>query len=195
MKDDLYPERLREALTGDSVGASTEMEPATAYEEEPLEFRICFANHLINTSSARQEWVCMWAFGDGLQAQGWLVSHYFLLPKRPLFRRRQPHTFEITASFQDEAGKQVTKPGKDDPLLLKKKIKVEPSRLRDWIGERTLAEAARLSVALLVAVFALVAGVKDQLAKLDVLPGLIAVFVAGYGVDVLKNLINSNKGS
>jgi hypothetical protein len=46
-----------------------------------------------------------------------------------------------------------------------------------------------------VAVFALVAGVKDRFAKLDALPGLIAILEAGYGVDVLKNLINLGKSS
>ncbi len=195
MKDDLYPERLREALTANPIGAAIDMEPATAYEEEPLDFRVCFTNNFINTSSARQEWVCNWTFGDGLQAQGWLVSHYFLLPRVRLFRRRDPHSFEVAASFQDAVGQQVTKAGTSDPILVRKTVKVQPSRLRDWLGERTVAEVARLSVALLVAVFALVAGVKDQLTKLDLLPGLIAVFVAGYGVDVLKNLINSNKNS
>jgi hypothetical protein len=195
MKDDLYPERLREALIAHPIQASIEMEPATAYEEEPLEFSVRFTDHFINTSSARQEWVCTWAFGDGLQAQGWLVSHYFILPKPGLFRRAQPGTFDVTASFQDADGKQVTLPDASGPVLVERQTRVQPSRLRGRLGERAVAEVARLSVALLIAVFALVAGVKDQLVKLDLLPGLIAVFVAGYGVDVLKNLISSSKSS
>jgi hypothetical protein len=195
MKDDVYPERLSVALTAIPIDASIEMEPATAYEEEPLEFRIRFADHFVDTSSARQELACTWNFGDGLQAQGWVVSHYFLLPRRRLLRRREAHTFGVSATFQDPAGKPITLPGKSEPVRVERKVTVLPSRLRDWIGERTVAEVARLSVALLVAVFALVAGVKDQLAKLDVLPGLISIFAAGYGVDVLKNLINSGKNS
>ncbi|MGA2814001.1 MAG: hypothetical protein ABSG16_21585 [Candidatus Acidiferrum sp.] len=195
MKDDLYPERLREALNASPIGASIDMEPKTAYEEEPLQFAVCFTNQFIDTSSAREEWVCNWNFGDGLQAEGWVVSHYFLLSESSVFRHRKEQIFKITASFQDAAGKQVTQTGKTDPILVSKEIKVQRSRLRDWLGERTVAEVARLSVALLVAVCALVAGVKDQLTKLDLLPGLIAIFAAGYGVDVLKNLINSNKNS
>ena len=62
-------------------------------------------------------------------------------------------------------------------------------------GERSVVEVSRLSVALLIAVFGLVAGAKDQLLKLDVLPGLAAVFVAGYGVDTLKNLMSTGKSS
>ena len=147
MKDDLYPERLREALSASPIAASIDMEPATAYEEEPLQFCVSFTNHFIDTSSARQEWVCTWNFGDGLQAKGWQVSHYFLLPKTGLFRRRQHRTFDVCASFQDSTGSRLVQAGTNDPILVKRQIKVQPSRLRDWLGERTVAEIARLSVA------------------------------------------------
>lgn len=80
-----------------------------------------------------------------------------------------------------------------EPITVSTQILVHPSRLRRLLGERAVAEVARLSVVLLIAVFGLVAGVKDQLVKLDVLPGLAAVFLAGYGVDALKNLMSSSK--
>ena len=82
-----------------------------------------------------------------------------------------------------------------EALVVSGKFKVSLSTLQNWVSERTRAEVGRLAIALVVAVFALVAGVKDQLAKLDVPPGLIAIFVVGYGVDVLRNLINSEKSS
>lgn len=193
MKEDLYPERLYEALTAEPVEASIKMEPALAYEEEPLDFSVSFSNVAINNAVARQEWTCNWTFGDRLQSQGWLVSHYFILPKAGFFRLRTAQSFNVAASFQDTSGKQVTNPGTGKPVLVTTQIQVHPSRLKRWLGERAFAEIGRLSVALLIAVFGLVAGVKDQLVKLDVLPGLAAIFAAGYGVDVLKNLISSNK--
>jgi len=195
IKQDVYPERLNEALTANPVEASIHMEPAIAYEEEPLEFSVHFSNDAINSATAREEWVCNWVFGDRLHSQGWIVSHYFILPKRGLFRVRKSQLFEVSASFQDAAGKQVTDPGTGTTIILKTQIPVLPSRLRNLLGERGVAEVARLSVALLIAVFGLVAGVKDQLVKLDILPGLAAVFLAGYGVDALKNVIGSSKGS
>ena len=82
-----------------------------------------------------------------------------------------------------------------EPLAVSGKFKVNPRTLQNWVSARSRAEVGRLAIALVVAVFALVAGVKDQLAKLEALPGLIAIFVAGYGVDALKNLINSGKSS
>lgn len=157
------------------------MEPAIAYEEEPLEFSARFSNNAINTAGAREEWVCNWVFGERLHSQGWLVSHYFTLPKHGPFRVRKAQLFEVAASFLDAAGKQVTAPATGEPIILKTKIEVQPSRLRSLLGERAVSEVARLSVVLLIAVFGLVAGVKDQLMKLDVLPGLAAVFLAGNG--------------
>jgi hypothetical protein len=195
MKQDVYPERLNDALTASPIEAFINMEPAIAYEEEPLEFSVHFSNNAINTAGAREEWVCNWVFGERLHSQGWLVSHYFILPKHGPFRARKAQLFEVAASFLDAAGKQVTAPATGEPIILKTKIEVQPSRLRNLLGERAVAEVARLSVVLLIAVFGLVAGVKDQLVKLDVLPGLAAVFLAGYGVDALKNLMSSSKSA
>jgi hypothetical protein len=44
-------------------------------------------------------------------------------------------------------------------------------------------------MALVVALFGLLAGAKEQLLKLDVLPALLAVFMVGFGADQIKNLL------
>jgi len=41
---------------------------------------------------------------------------------------------------------------------------------------------------------ALVAGAREQIVKLDILPGMIAVFLAGFGADTIKNLITQGPG-
>jgi hypothetical protein len=194
MKEHLYPDRPREALTASPPEASIHMEPAIAYEEELLDFSIRFANIAINTATARDEWCCRWSFGDGLEGTGWVVSHYFLLPRPPLLGKRAAKEFVVAASFCDSAGKLVNDTAGKAVALISE-ITVMPSRLRTLVGERSVVEVSRLSVALLIAVFGLVAGAKDQLLKLDVLPGLAAVFVAGYGVDTLKNLMSTGKSS
>ncbi len=38
-------------------------------------------------------------------------------------------------------------------------------------------------MALVIALFALLAGAKDQLLKLDLVPALVAVFMVGFGAD------------
>jgi hypothetical protein len=45
----------------------------------------------------------------------------------------------------------------------------------------------------LVALVALVAGARDQLLKLDILPGLVAVFLLGFGADSIKNLLTQKQ--
>jgi len=55
--------------------------------------------------------------------------------------------------------------------------------------ERLRAEIMKLGIALFVALVALIGGAQDQLAKLDVLQGLLAVFVMGFGSNVVKDLI------
>jgi hypothetical protein len=81
-------------------------------------------------------------------------------------------------------------PASHQPVQVTRGIAVQPTRLSRLLGERTLAEAIRLAAALLIAVFGLVAGARDQLQKLDVLPGLVAVFLVGFGADTIKNLLS-----
>ena len=73
-------------------------------------------------------------------------------------------------------------------LCVSKTIKVLPNRQSDT-RERLRAEILKLSIALFVALVALLGGAQDQLAKLNVLQGLLAVFVMGFGANVVKDLI------
>ncbi len=61
-------------------------------------------------------------------------------------------------------------------------------------GHALIAELFRLVLALGLAVLGLVAGAKDQILKLDVVPALIAVFLLGIGADQIKNLISQQSG-
>jgi hypothetical protein len=47
----------------------------------------------------------------------------------------------------------------------------------------------RLAMALVIALFGLIAGAKEQLLKLDLVPALLAVFMVGFGADQIKNLL------
>ena len=54
---------------------------------------------------------------------------------------------------------------------------------------RTVGEAAslfRFSITFFIALAGLLAGAQDQLAKLDVVPGIITVFLLGFGADSIK---------
>jgi Flp pilus assembly pilin Flp len=57
-----------------------------------------------------------------------------------------------------------------------------------------LGVVAGMVAVVLIAVFALAAGARDQIAKLDVLPGIIAVFMIGFSADTIKSRLSPPKG-
>jgi hypothetical protein len=190
MKGDVYPPRLRDALVADPKEASITMDPPFAYDRQPLKFTVQFHSQALDTAAARDEWACDWSFGDELEEHGWIVSHYFLLPWTSMFKVRPPKTFTVRATFLDSDGHRVVDAA-GHPVSITRDILVAPSMTSGLLSERTVTEGLRLTAALLIAVFGLVAGAKDQLAKLDVLPGLVAIFLVGFGADTIKNLLTS----
>jgi hypothetical protein len=69
-----------------------------------------------------------------------------------------------------------------------KKINVETAGPQFASG-RSEVENRKFFLALALAAVALIAGAEAQLAKLDLVPGLIAVFFAGFSADSMKRLI------
>jgi hypothetical protein len=213
MKGDIYPRRLRECLEGGE--ADIRLDPAVAYDGAPLTFSLAFRNRDVNEAAAREEWVCNWDFGDGLTGTGWESSHYYDLMLLAERRRHQeivkiqaeqrdekgnlpkagkvskPKVVQVTvkATFQDETGADVKKSDGSGLITITRNIIVTQSvSTKSW--ERTITEGLKLGAALLIAVFGLVAGAGDQLAKLDALPALVAIFLLGFGADTIKNVFS-----
>lgn len=191
MQEDVYPIRIAEALL--AKGASIDMDPDVAYDKAPLEFCICFNNFEIDNSAAREEWTCEWSFGDKLEGTGWNVCHYFLLPRPGFFSKAKAAFFTVQAAFRQPDGEPLIDTETNYPLTIKKVVEVKRSHQEGFFGERSRTEFMKLAAALLIAIFALVAGAKEQLLKLDLLPGLIAVFLVGFGADTIKNLLTKSE--
>jgi hypothetical protein len=192
MKDDVYAERIGERLNNDN--ATIEIDPRVAYHAAPMELCVHFQNPSLNSAAAHEEWTCTWNFGDNLEENGWTVSHYFLVPKptgrgffNRLFRRPYSHTFPIVATFEQRTERTGNSPA--GPFVLNKNLEVRSRAESGALRGRTWTEGLKLAAALLIAVFGLVAGARDQLTKLDILPGLVAVFLVGFGADTIKNLL------
>ena len=207
MGDDIYPERFDEVLRAGE--ATVDMDPNVAYDRSPLEFCVCFPNGAVNSAAARDELTCNWDFGDGLKESGWTVSHYFQLrgsnqggtgsqstgtkivePKPKASQSTYPK-YTATASFITAAGKPLVDPNTNKPVVITKEVEVRPSARSGLFGERSRTEGLKLGAALLIAVFGLIAGAQEQLLKLDILPGLIAVFLVGFGADTIKTLLTA----
>jgi hypothetical protein len=190
MKDDVYPERLRQALLAKS--ATIVMKPALAYDRAPLEFCVCFNSDAVEKAAAREAWCCQWSFGDNLSETGWSASHYFLLQRTNGFKSPAAADFVVRASFLDDSGNVLNDPATNQPVTIEKPVNVRPSQQQQFFGDRARTELLKLMAALFIAVFALVSGAREQLMKLDILPGIIAVFTIGFGADTIKNLLTKS---
>lgn len=190
MKDDVYPERLQQALLARS--ATISMKALRAYDRAPLEFCVCFSSDTLEKAAAREEWTCQWVFSDDFNETGWSASHYFELERTDYFAPLKETVYPVKATFLDNTGTVLNDPATNKPLTLEKQITVFPRRKQGWFGDRARTELLKLMAALFVAVFALVSGAREQLMKLDILPGLIAVFTVGFGADTIKNLLTKN---
>jgi len=185
IRDDIYPDSLIRPLRHKE--ARIVVDPSLVYEGIPLQFSVMFHEPAIErAAAARGAFQCHWAFGDKLNEEAWEVTHYFVTTTRA-----SEQVFTVSVTFTDEHGKPVTEADGKTRVTLTTGVTVRPPRDRRRVGQRSAVELLKLAAALLIAVFGLVAGARDQIAKLDVLPGLIAVFLIGFGADTIKSLLSS----
>ena len=193
MKDDVYSGRVGELLL--QRLPSIVVKPMKAYHRAPLELAVCFPSDTYEKAAAREDWRCCWDFGDEMNETGWSVSHYFELKRNGRLKGPQEQEYSVKATFRDGKGNLLVDPATKETLILEHPVKVLPSKPQQWFGDRARTELVKLVAALLIAVFALVAGAREQLMKLDIWPGLIAVFTIGFGADTIKNLLTKNDTS
>jgi hypothetical protein len=174
---------------------------------EPCEFRLEFLKAALNTAYARQEWICRWTFtlANGprpqiLTEEGWVVTHYF----------QQGAEYDLKIFITHEIDGVVLPIPNVDIFPDSKIAVIQEERSNLWRAVKALLSGnwalarkeyrerrrtrkaldyVRLGLALIIALFGLIAGAKEQLLKLDVLPALLAVFMIGFGADQIKNLL------
>jgi hypothetical protein len=171
---------------------------------QPCEFRLEFLKLNLNTAYARQEWTCRWLFTLGEQTlieEGWVITHYF----------GEDLIYKLKISLTHNVDGAVLAVPDVDPfpqgeIKLAPEVRRQPSEVLKLVLQGKFADArkewkkgkrrsgktldyVRLALALVIALFGLIAGAKDQLLKLDLLPALLAVFMVGFGADQVKNLL------
>jgi hypothetical protein len=186
IRDDVYHQDLTAALK--ELKARIIVDPSQVCERIPLQFSIRFNDPKFDrAAAARAECQCRWEFGDQMFEQAWEVMHYYK-------SKGSSHvTPEIVKATFTDRGEPVLDADGKTPVALNTQVTVKPARNRLWFGERTVVEAFKLAAALMIAVFGLVAGARDEIAKLDILSGIIAVFLIGFGADTIKSLLSSSK--
>jgi hypothetical protein len=177
IREGVFCEEIREALN--QRGADVSIEPSPI-EDRLVRFSVQFRADRLNAAVARDEMRCDWDFGHlGLTETGWDAYHYF--------PRGEQCEYTVKATFFQDGDSLVDSHGK--AVVLTKSIKVEKSPSSGF-GDRNSGEAVRLGIALIIAIIGLLAGARDQLARLDLFAAGIAVFLLGFGADTIKNLIS-----
>jgi hypothetical protein len=173
---------------------------------EPCEFRLEFLKSALNIAYARQEWACRWIFtlpatdpAQALVEEGWVVTHYF--QKGSQYELKISLTHEGCGDILPVPKAEVFLDGKISVIQGERSIWRFLKALRhwnwgwakkEWQGRRRSRKGLdylRLAMALVIALFGLIAGAKEQLLKLDVLPALVAIFMVGFSADQIKNLL------
>ncbi len=170
MEENVYAEDLVDELAAKRAGINIDQQVARPYL--PVEMCICFQNPRFNQAKALEELTCDWEFvDDKLTEKGWSVCHFF----------QSPGDKTIKAT--------IPLPGGAAPASVPDKVLPVRDRSASASTSRWFAEGLRFAIAFFIALTGLLAGAQDQLAKLDVLPAIIAVFLLGFGADSIKNIL------
>ncbi|MEN3370434.1 MAG: hypothetical protein V7609_2577 [Verrucomicrobiota bacterium] len=174
IKERIFVEEILEAIKDPSTKIVIEPSPM---EDRLAKFSVRFRRKELNSAAARDEIPCEWNFGhNDLTETGWEAYHYFPRGGKPVYT--------VRATFLPPNAK----PG-DSPLFISTTAKLEKES-RQVIGDRNLAEGVRLAIVLVIALIGLLAGAREQLTKLDLVPAAVAVFLLGFGADTIKNLLS-----
>jgi len=155
-----------------------------------VEISAVFANDDCNRAGARGEFECLWTFkhvdSDGRSSEwkekGWQVYHFF--PK--------PGSYTVKATFRDNEGSPIA--DQTTPVAVVGQVPVGSDNTT-WFSDRTWIEGARFAVVLFATILGLLGGAREQLMRLDVVAGLVAVFVIGFSADTVKNLLVDRGGT
>jgi hypothetical protein len=206
MSEEIYTEDVQSQFENKQIEIHLDRNQVRMFE--PAQFYLRFVDKKFDSATAKDEWSCTWNFGHGpfrgknddpknfFEETGWSVAHYFPVADtytvKIRFQHEQrgelqaPDTLPVTVHKDVFVGNTV-----DTPDLTGRAVwlRSRSNKLGKWTGENGHA-IARLILALVPAILALVAGAKDQILKMDLFPALCAVFLAGFGSDQVKNLLS-----
>jgi len=203
MREGHFTEDIKTALQANAVIAKCKR--VQIHPFEPCEFTLEFAEDALNNATARDEWTCKWEFTNNneqpLTEEGWEVTHYFQRPESYNLKITVCNRKDPKLSFTLDKDK-IPVPAVDvQPQSRRRFARVIAAILkRDWNGARKewhksrtgagrILEILWLMLALFLALIGMIAGAKEQLLKLDVVPAMIAIFLVGFGADQVKNLL------
>jgi hypothetical protein len=194
IKEGIYVEAIVDALQKGSAEIVGDPRPM---QYQLVKFTVQFTDNKYNAASAQKEIRCQWDFGDKCPPEtGWEAYHYFRIrPASKCDRWRalyhgtwQPKTAE-SKKYSATATWTIAGASPPPPPPITKEIEVLKMRTQAS-ADRNRAEYVRLAIALVIALIGLLAGAREKLATLDVIPATIALILLGFGADTIKNLMS-----
>jgi hypothetical protein len=203
MRQGHFADDISGAITSKKVAVKCDRLLIRQYE--PCEFWIEWPPELSN-ASARLEWTCKWEFSNKneqmLFEEGWQVVHYFQRAelyelKVTLIKNSDRTTVQVdpaavpAISVQEEKRRRWSR-------ILRALFHLDLAEARaEWKKSRTGAirvlELLWLVLALFLALIGMIAGAKEQILKLEVVPAMIAIFLVGFGADQVKTLLTKRQ--
>ncbi len=171
IEEDIFADDIKEELAKKAIAIRAE--PLHPDENESAQLKVWFNHEALNWCAARDEFLCEWDFGSIGQEEGWEISHYF---------RNAVEAEKVRVRFKKLDGEAI---GGD----IEFPISIAPVTTKKTHGDRWKIELAQVIIALVIALLGLIVGAREQILKLDMFSGLIAVFMLGFGADTIKNLI------
>jgi hypothetical protein len=191
----IFVKQLEEQLRQSKFRVQIDPEPI--FTNDPATFRLVFNEDKFNDAAAREKLRCVWTFREEAKSATsaeakappasademcdcWLATRFFETPGR---RSASVQVYRGAVAIIPEPSKNQRVDGPSRVLFGVCRVR------RKWIRQRTQLELTQLAVALGVTMLSLVAGARDQIEKLDLAAGLVAVFALGFGADVMKNIV------
>jgi hypothetical protein len=199
MRQGKFADDIPQAVTNKAVKVKGDRVLVRQYEQ--CDFRLEFPASL-DGSSALEEWTCRWDFSvtnePTLHEEGWQVTHYFQKPEKYTLAATLINNADRT-EYKVDAGDAATV---DVQGAKRRKLRTViwflftfrwEKAAQEWHKSRTgagrILEILWLVLALFLALIGMIAGAKEQVLKLDLVPALIAIFLVGFGADQVKNLL------
>jgi hypothetical protein len=193
MQQDIFVEEIEEAIRKKEV--SIEAQPEEPLLRQPVRLRARFDRPELNSSAARDCFVCRWdikeAAGKNTGAtapkptptDGWSLSTFF--------ESADPAP-TVSVRFLDPSGRPILGAEDQTPIVLTEAVAVHVDNRRPQ-AERWVVEVIGLAIVLFIALVGLLTGAREQIDRLDVIPGLVAVFLLGFSADSVKSLFTRNR--
>ena len=161
-------------------GARIEISASKPQPFQAVQLRVILEDVRKNACAARKEITPVWKFGSNLEERGWAVAHYFA----------EKRVYPVEVHFIDRTSGWLLDRKNGNRFEVAGEITVDgPQKTRFIFSRPAQLGWARFAIALLPAVLGLYSGANEQLAKLEVIPGLIAIFMLGFTSDQVKNML------